>query len=52
MSSVIMTPHISGFRCGPFFLQRIRDILVQNVERLLKGQALLNELTPAQLAGD
>lgn len=49
--NVIMTPHISGSSGSPFFLQRVWDILVQNVERLQKGQALLNELTPAQLAG-
>lgn len=50
--NVIMTPHISGSSGSPFFMQRVWDILVQNVERLLKGQALLNELTPAQLAGE
>jgi phosphoglycerate dehydrogenase-like enzyme len=50
--NVIMTPHISGSSGSPFFLQRVWDILVQNVERLQQGQALLNELTPAQLAGE
>ena len=51
LPNVIMTPHISGSSGSPFFLARVWDIFVQNVERLQRGQALLNELTPAQLAG-
>jgi phosphoglycerate dehydrogenase-like enzyme len=52
MPNVIMTPHISGSSGSPFFLRRVWDIFVQNVERLLKEETLLNELTPAQLAGN
>jgi len=50
--NAIMTPHISGSSASPFFLERIWDLFVQNVERYVSGQPLLNELTPAQLAGD
>ena len=46
-----MTPHISGSTGSPFFLKRVWDILVQNVERLQRGEPLLNQLTPWQLAG-
>ena len=49
--NVIMTPHISGSSGSPFFLQRVWDIFVQNVERLQQNQVLLNELTPEQLNG-
>ena len=52
MPNVIMTPHISGSSGSPFFLARVWDIFVQNVERLQGNQPLLNELTPAQLAGE
>lgn len=51
LPNVIMTPHISGSSGSPFFLQRVWDIFVQNVERLQQGQPLWNELTPAQLTG-
>jgi phosphoglycerate dehydrogenase-like enzyme len=50
MPNVIMTPHISGSSGSPFFLQRVWDIFVQNVERLQRGQPLLNELAPGELA--
>jgi phosphoglycerate dehydrogenase-like enzyme len=50
--NVIMTPHISGSSASPFYLGRIWEVFVQNVQRLLAGQPLLNELTPAQLAGE
>ena len=52
MPNVIMTPHISGSSGSPFFLARLWDIFVQNVERLQQNRPLLNELTPAQLAGE
>ena len=52
MPNVIMTPHISGSGGSPFFLQRIWDIFVQNVERFQKGEPLLNELTASQLRGE
>jgi phosphoglycerate dehydrogenase-like enzyme len=51
LPNVIMTPHISGSSGSPFFLQRVWDIVVQNVERLQQGRPLLNELTPEQLNG-
>jgi phosphoglycerate dehydrogenase-like enzyme len=51
MPNVIMTPHISGSSGSPFYLQRIWDIFVQNIERLQRQEPLLNELTPEQLAG-
>jgi len=50
-SNVILTPHISGSRLSPHFLDRCWDIFTQNVRRLLAGQPLLNELTAAQLSG-
>ena len=49
--NVIITPHISGSGLSPSFKTRIWDIFCQNVERYLKGDALLNELTPEQLNG-
>lgn len=49
---VIMTPHISGSNLSTNFLPRIYDIFTQNMERLLNGQPLINELTPFQLAGN
>lgn len=50
LPNVIMTPHISGSSGSPFFLQRVWDIFVQNVERLQRNQPLLNELAPGELA--
>jgi phosphoglycerate dehydrogenase-like enzyme len=52
MPNVILTPHISGSSASPHFLERVWDIFVQNVQRFQKGDALLNELTPAELIGD
>jgi phosphoglycerate dehydrogenase-like enzyme len=49
--NVIMTPHISGSTLSPHFKERLWDIFLQNVQRLLAGQPLLNELTPQQLGG-
>ncbi len=51
MPNVIMTPHISGSSASTRFLERTWDIFYQNVKRFQKGEALLNELTPAQLKG-
>ncbi len=51
MHNVIMTPHISGSSAGTRFLERTWDIFYQNVQRLLNGESLLNELTPDQLKG-
>ena len=50
--NVILTPHISGSAQSPRFLDRIWDIFVQNVERWLSGQPLLNELSITQLRGE
>ena len=52
LPNVIMTPHISGSGQSPFFLERIWDIFLKNVERFHIDKPLLNELTPAQLNGD
>lgn len=50
--NVIFTPHISGSSLSPNFKTRLWDIFNQNVARLQRGEPLLNELTPAQLAGE
>ena len=50
--NVILTPHISGSAQSSRFLDRIWDIFVQNVERWLSGQPLLNELSAQQLSGE
>ena len=49
--NVIFTPHISGSSLSPRFKDRLWDIFSQNVVRYSRGEPLLNELTPAQLAG-
>ena len=49
--NVIFTPHISGSSLSPKFTQRLWEIFSLNLERLSRGEPLLNELTPAQLAG-
>jgi phosphoglycerate dehydrogenase-like enzyme len=51
MPNVIMTPHISGSSSSPRFLERVWDIFIQNVQRYMNGESLLNELTKEQLAG-
>ncbi|MSU48247.1 MAG: D-2-hydroxyacid dehydrogenase [Opitutus sp.] len=50
--NVIMTPHISGSAESPKFLERIWENFAENVTRFVAGDPLLNELTPAQLAGE
>lgn len=50
--NVIFTPHIAGSSLSPRFTQRLWEIFSTNVERFTRGEALLNQLTPAQLAGD
>jgi phosphoglycerate dehydrogenase-like enzyme len=50
--NVIMTPHISGSSQSPHFVERVWEIFIGNVNRLLTGLPLLNELTFAQLAGE
>jgi phosphoglycerate dehydrogenase-like enzyme len=49
--NVILTPHISGSAHSPHFLDRTWNIFVENIERLVEGRSLLNELSPAQLSG-
>jgi phosphoglycerate dehydrogenase-like enzyme len=49
--NVILTPHISGSAQSPHFLDRIWEIFVENMQRLIQNRPLLNELSPAQLAG-
>lgn len=49
--NVIFTPHISGSSLSPNFKQRLWDIFLTNVDRFTRNEPLLNELTPAQLAG-
>jgi phosphoglycerate dehydrogenase-like enzyme len=48
--NVIMTPHISGSNAGVHYPERIWNIFVQNVQRFLKDESLLNELSAAQLS--
>jgi phosphoglycerate dehydrogenase-like enzyme len=50
--NVIFTPHIAGSSLSPRFTQRLWDIFTINVEHFVRGEPLLNELTPSQLAGD
>ena len=51
MPNVIFTPHISGSSLSPNFKRRLWEIFTLNLERYTQGRPLLNELTPAQLAG-
>jgi phosphoglycerate dehydrogenase-like enzyme len=52
LPNVIMTPHISGSTLSPHFKERLWDIFVENVQRYLSGETLLNELTAQQLSGE
>jgi phosphoglycerate dehydrogenase-like enzyme len=45
LPQVILTPHISGADHSAQFPARMGDLFVQNVQRFLEGQPLLNELT-------
>lgn len=51
LKNVLLTPHISGSSDSPFFTQRLWGLFTENIDRLKNGEALLNELTPAQLLG-
>lgn len=51
LPNVILTPHIAGSSLSPNFTVRLWDIFKNNLERLTTGRPILNELTPAQLAG-
>lgn len=48
-SNVIMTPHISGSTGNPYFLSRVWDLFVSNVERWRAGLPLLNEIPASEL---
>lgn len=52
MDNVIMTPHISGSSSSPKFLERVYDIFTQNIQRILEGKSLLNELSASALKGN
>jgi len=47
--NVIMTPHISGSNSSTHYLERIWEIFLQNVQRFLNGESLLNEIPSEQL---
>ncbi|MFK7694149.1 D-2-hydroxyacid dehydrogenase [Paenibacillus sp. HJGM_3] len=47
--NVIMTPHISGSVGNPYFLSRVWELFVGNVERWRAGMPLLNEIAAAEL---
>jgi len=47
----IVTPHMAGGGYTPPFAERLWDLLGQNAARFADGRPLLNELTPAELAG-
>lgn len=51
LPNVIFTPHISGSALSPNYLARTWDIFATNVERWLRHEPLLNQLTPTQLEG-
>jgi phosphoglycerate dehydrogenase-like enzyme len=51
IENVILTPHISGSSESPFYRLRTWDLFVQNVQRYISDQSLLNELSTSQLAG-
>lgn len=49
MPNVLFTPHISGSSASPHFLERVYEILLQNIILLQSGKPLLNELPPSKL---
>ena len=51
LPNVIFTPHISGSSLSPNFKARLWEIFSINADRFIRGEPLMNELTPAQLAG-
>ena len=50
--NVIMTPHISGSESCPYYLSRVWDIFLGNLQRYRAGDTLLNELTAEQLSAE
>jgi len=51
LRNVILTPHVAAGGRTPRFVERFWDLFAQNVGRYSRGEALLNELTPAELSG-
>lgn len=49
--NVMMTPHIAGSGGGEYYLPRLWDLLLQNVERFQTGQNLLNVVAESDLEG-
>lgn len=47
--NVIMTPHISGSTGNPYYLLRLWELFVGNVERWRAGMPLLNEIAASEL---
>jgi phosphoglycerate dehydrogenase-like enzyme len=51
LPNVVMTPHIAGSSLSPRFKARLWDIFTINAHRFVRGEPLLNALTPEELAG-
>jgi phosphoglycerate dehydrogenase-like enzyme len=51
LPNLMLTPHISGSSESPHYLDRSYDVFLQNLERYLAGEPLLNALSEAQLKG-
>jgi phosphoglycerate dehydrogenase-like enzyme len=51
LPNVIFTPHIAGSSLSQRFRARLWDIFVTNAHRFVRGEPLLNALTPEELAG-
>ncbi len=49
--NVVFTPHIAGSTLSPRYRTRLWDVFAANADRFARGEPLLNELTPQQLAG-
>ncbi len=49
--NVILTPHIAGSSLSQRFAGRLWEIFTLNALRFVRGEPLLNELTPTELAG-
>ena len=46
----ILTPHISGSGGSPYYLARVWQLLAINLERYLRGEPLLNEVSWSDLS--
>lgn len=49
LPNAVLTPHISGSSESPQYLRRVWDLFASNLERHLRGEALLNEVSWADL---